>query len=82
MTGDNIHSGDIVIFYPELLEGKGIYAVSVENSLLVKNVSHDLYKQIIDLISSNGDYPVRHYEDPELADIRIAGKVIAVFHRV
>jgi phage repressor protein C with HTH and peptisase S24 domain len=82
MTGDNIHSGDIVIFYPELQEGEGIYVVSVENSLFVKKVSHDPYKQTIDLVSSNGDYPVRHYEGPELADIRIAGKVIAVFHRL
>jgi phage repressor protein C with HTH and peptisase S24 domain len=82
MTGNNIYSGDIVIFYPELQEGEGIYVVSVENALLVKKVSHDPYKKTIDLISSNEDYPVRHYEGPELSDIRIAGKVIAVFHRV
>jgi hypothetical protein len=31
---------------------------------LVKKVAHYPYKQTLDLISSNEDYPVRHYEGP------------------
>jgi phage repressor protein C with HTH and peptisase S24 domain len=82
MIGDNIHSGDIVIFSPGLHEGEGIYVVSVENTLLVKRVAYDPYKETIDLISSNPAYQARHFRGVELADIRVAGKVIGVFHRI
>jgi SOS-response transcriptional repressor LexA len=36
MTGANIHDGDVVVYYPGLMLGNGIYVVSVENTLLVK----------------------------------------------
>jgi phage repressor protein C with HTH and peptisase S24 domain len=82
MTGDNIFSGDIVIFFPGLREGDGVYVVSLDNALLVKHVSYDETHQTLDLVSSNPAYPPRHFAGAELENIRIAGKVIAVFHRV
>jgi SOS-response transcriptional repressor LexA len=82
MTGDNIYSGDMAIFYPGLRQGEDIYVVSVDNALLVKRVAFDEAHRTLDLISSNTAYPPRRFQGPELEAVRIAGKVIAIFHRV
>ena len=82
MTGNNINDGDVVIFYPGLIKGDGIYVVSVENALLVKQVKFDGPGQSISLISANPAYEPRRYEGHELENIRIAGQVVACYHRV
>jgi phage repressor protein C with HTH and peptisase S24 domain len=82
MTGANIHDGDAVVFYPGMIHGNGIYVVSVENALLVKQVEFDGPGQAISLISANPEYEPRRYSGHELEGIRVAGKVVAFCHRV
>ena len=82
MTGANINDGDIVIFYPGLLQGNGIYVVSIGNTLLVKQVEFDGPGQSICLISANTAYEPRRYSGNELEDIRIAGRVVACWHKI
>jgi len=82
MTGANIHDGDVAVFYPGLIQGNGIYVVSVENSLLVKQVEFDGPGQTILLVSANPSYEPRRYSGHELENIRIAGRVVACWHRI
>jgi len=82
MTGVNINDGDVVVFYPGLIQGNGVYIVSVENALLVKQIEFDGPGQTILLISANPAYEPRRYSGYELENIRITGKVVACWHRV
>jgi SOS-response transcriptional repressor LexA len=82
MIGEHINDGDIAIFHPGLQDGNGIYVVSVGNALLVKRVDFDTKKKTIILISANPIYKRRHYSGEDLQDIRIAGRVIACYHRI
>jgi phage repressor protein C with HTH and peptisase S24 domain len=82
MTGANIYDGDVAVFYPGLILGNGIYVVSVENALFVKQVEFDGPGQAITLVSANPAYKLRRYSGAELEDIRIAGRVVACWHRV
>jgi len=82
MTGANIYDGDVAVFYPGLIQGNGIYVVSVENALFVKQVEFDGPGQAITLVSANNAYEPRRYSGAELEDIRIAGRVVACWHRV
>jgi SOS-response transcriptional repressor LexA len=82
MTGANINNGDIVVFYPGLVKGNGIYVVSYDNSLMVKNVEIDGPGQAISLISANPDFPVRRFTGAETENLRLAGLVVACVHKV
>jgi SOS-response transcriptional repressor LexA len=87
VTGDSmieahICDGDIAIFHPGNTEGNGVFVVSIGNSLVVKRVDRDIASQTIILISANPDFPPRRFTGPELDDIRIAGRVVACYHRV
>ncbi|MDR1390309.1 MAG: XRE family transcriptional regulator [Treponema sp.] len=82
MIGAHIADGDIAIFHPGLTEGNGIFVVSVGNSLVVKRLDRDPVSQSIILISANPDYEPRRFSGPETGDIRVAGRVVAVYHRV
>jgi phage repressor protein C with HTH and peptisase S24 domain len=82
MTGTNINNGDVVVFYPGLIQGNGVYVVSVENALLVKKVEFDGPGQSIYLKSANPAYKPRRYTGRELENIRIAGRVVACYHRI
>ena len=82
MTGANIHDGDTVIFYPGLIQGNGVYVVSVENALLVKQVEFDGPGHSLCLLSANPAYEPRRYEGADLENLRIAGRVVACWHRV
>jgi SOS-response transcriptional repressor LexA len=82
MTQANINNGDVVVFYPGLIQGNGVYVVSVENALLVKQVEFDGPGQSISLISANPAYEPRQYSGNELEHIRVAGRVVACYHRV
>jgi len=82
MTGVNIFDGDVAVFYPGLIQGNGIYVVSVENALLVKQVEFDGPGQSITLVSANAAYTSQRYSGAELEGIRVAGRVVACWHRV
>jgi phage repressor protein C with HTH and peptisase S24 domain len=82
MTGVNINDGDVVVFYPGLIQGNGRYVVSVENTLLVKQVGFDGPGQTIHFISANPAYEARQYSGFELEKIRISGKVVACWHKI
>ncbi|MFP3043373.1 helix-turn-helix domain-containing protein [Treponema primitia] len=81
MIGEHINDGDIVIFHPEIKEGNGIYVVSIGNSLVVKRVDFNTPEAII-LISANPSYEPRRFSGMELGDIRVAGRVVACYHKV
>ena len=78
MIEELINDGDIVVFNTRLTEGNGIYVVSVGNSLVVKRVNFD---HAIELISANPAYEPRRFSGEDLLDIRIAGRVVAWYHR-
>jgi SOS-response transcriptional repressor LexA len=82
MVGAHICDGDIAIFHPGLTEGNGIFVVTVGDSLVVKRVDRDPASHSILLISANPDYEPRRFSGAELHAVRIAGKVVAVYHRV
>jgi len=82
MTGERINDGDIVIFNVRQTEGNGIYVVSVGNNLLVKRVDFDNAQKALTLISANPAYEPRRYSGQKLENVRIAGRVVACYHRV
>jgi SOS-response transcriptional repressor LexA len=87
VTGDSmieahICDGDIAIFHPGLTEGSGIFVVSIGNILVVKRVDRDPASRTIVLYSANPAYEPCRFSERELEDIRIAGKVVACYHRV
>jgi SOS-response transcriptional repressor LexA len=82
MIDERIHNGDIVIFSIKQTEGNGIYVVSVKNNLVVKRVDFDTSNRVITLISANPAYEPRRYKGHELADLKVAGRVVACWHRV
>jgi SOS-response transcriptional repressor LexA len=82
MIDERINDGDIAIFSTKQTEGNGIYVVSIGNSLVIKRVDFDLTNQTITLISANTAYEPRRYCGYELENIRVAGRVIACYHKV
>jgi phage repressor protein C with HTH and peptisase S24 domain len=82
MIEAHICDGDIAIFHPGITEGNGIYVISVGNTLVVKRVDRDPANQTIILISANPAYEPRRFSGDELDEIRIAGRVVACYHRV
>jgi SOS-response transcriptional repressor LexA len=82
MIEAHICDGDIAIFHPGITAGNGIFVVSIGNSLVVKRVDRDISSQTLILISANPDYPPRRFTGQELNEIRIAGRVVACYHRV
>jgi SOS-response transcriptional repressor LexA len=82
MVEAHICDGDIAIFHSGMTEGSGIFVVSIENSLVVKRADRDIASQTIVLYSANPAYEPRCFTGPELEDIRVAGRVVAVYHRI
>jgi phage repressor protein C with HTH and peptisase S24 domain len=82
MVGEHINDGDIVIFNTKFTEVNGIYVLSVGSTLVVKRVDFDTSNQAIVLISANPAYEPRRFSGYELENIRIAGRVIACYHKV
>jgi phage repressor protein C with HTH and peptisase S24 domain len=82
MVDERINDGDIAVFNTKQTEGNGIYVVSVGNTLLVKRVDFDPVNKTIELISANPAYEPRRYSGIELEDIRVAGRLIACYHRM
>jgi SOS-response transcriptional repressor LexA len=82
MIEAHICDGDIAIFHPGITEGNGIFVISIGNSLVVKRVDRDPASQTIVLISANPAYEPRRFTGNHVSDIRIAGRVVACYHRV
>jgi SOS-response transcriptional repressor LexA len=82
MTGAQISEGDYVLYNTQEMEGESIFVLSVGNTLLVKRLSFDPLKHTLTLLSANPAYPPRLIEGGDLEAVRIAGKVIAVIHRI
>ncbi|GMO27635.1 MAG: hypothetical protein Pg6A_15280 [Termitinemataceae bacterium] len=82
MIDAHICDSDIAIFHPGITEDNRIFVVSIGNSLVVKRVDRDLASQTLILISANPAYEPRRFTGQELEDIRIAGRVVACYHRV
>jgi SOS-response transcriptional repressor LexA len=82
MIEAHICDGDIAVFHPGLTEGSGIFVVSVCNTLVVKRVDRDPASQTLVLYSANPAYEPRRFSGPEMEDIRVAGRVVACYHRV
>jgi SOS-response transcriptional repressor LexA len=83
MIDAQIFDGDYVLFDTSYKFGENISVVSVGNMLLVKRVVVDNVKETIMLLSANkvADYPSRIFSGSEREEVRIAGKVIAWWHR-
>jgi transcriptional regulator with XRE-family HTH domain len=83
MVDVQIFDGDYVLFDSSYTLGENISVVSVGNMLLVKRTVVDNVKKTITLFSANkaADYPPRVFSGNEREDVRIAGKVIAWWHR-
>jgi phage repressor protein C with HTH and peptisase S24 domain len=56
--------------------------VSVANALVVKRLDRDPASGTIVLYSANPAYEPRRFSGPEAEDIRVAGRVVACYHRV
>jgi phage repressor protein C with HTH and peptisase S24 domain len=82
MVDEKINDGDVAIFHPGLTEGNGIYVVSIGNTLVVKRVDFDTPNRTMILISANPAYEPRRFVGAELEGIRVAGRVVACYHRV
>jgi phage repressor protein C with HTH and peptisase S24 domain len=82
MVDEKIDDGDVAIFHPYLTEGNGIYVVSIGNTLVVKRVDFDAPNHAMVLISANPAYEPRRFAGAELEGIRVAGRVVACYHRV
>ena len=77
MTGVNINDGYVAVLNPWLIQGNGIYVVSIENALLVKHDGFDSPGQAICLKRANPVYIPRRLTGYELESIRIAVRVVA-----
>jgi len=83
MIDAQIFDGDYVLFDVSHQLGENISVVSVGNTLLVKRVVIDNVKGNIMLLSANtaANYPPRIFSGIERKDVRIAGKVVAWWHK-
>jgi SOS-response transcriptional repressor LexA len=82
MIEAHICDGDIAIFHPGITGGNGIFIVAIGSSLVIKRIDRDIASRTIVLYSANPAFEPRRFSGPELGDIRVAGKVVAVYHRV
>ncbi|MGD1818697.1 MAG: XRE family transcriptional regulator [Pleomorphochaeta sp.] len=77
MTGVQLFDGDLVVFVSNLIEGDGIYVISVDGELLVKRLEFDHFDKKLIIKSENPRYEVK-VVDPERA--QILGKVVGWLH--
>jgi phage repressor protein C with HTH and peptisase S24 domain len=82
MSDERICDGDTVIFDTTDKAAESICVLSIDNRLLVKRVVYDTIENSIILLSANAAYPPRVIRGADVASVRIAGKVVAVLHRV
>ena len=77
MTGVQLFDGDLVVFVSNLIEGDGIYVISVDGELLVKRLEFDHFDKKLIIKSENPRYEIK-VVDPERA--QILGKVVGWLH--
>lgn len=74
-----LRDGEIVIFGRQLIEGDGIYALSVMGELKIKRLAIDRLNGVVTVISDNTKYPPINYKlDQE--GLSIIGKVLFWIH--
>lgn len=56
MIKAGLDNGDIVVFSKNLIEGDGIYAISLRSSVLVKRLQFEPYQNLVYIISDNDNY--------------------------
>lgn len=78
MINARILDGDIVFIRKdeELVDGQ-IYAIAIDNEVLLKRVYYDKENDIIQLVSENPEYKPRIYTREQLNHIHILGKAVA-----
>lgn len=78
MINARILDGDIVFIRKdeELVDGQ-IYAITIDNDVLLKRIYYDKENDIIQLVSENPEYKPRIYTREQLNHIHILGKAVA-----
>jgi SOS-response transcriptional repressor LexA len=82
MIDERICDGDTVVYDTTNTAPENISVLSVDNTLLVKRVVLDGRGKTVTLLSANPAYPPRVIRGADAESVRIAGKVVAVLHRV
>lgn len=73
MTVVQLFDGDLVVFVLGLIEGDGVFVISVYGELLVKRVEFDHFERKLIIKSGNSRYEIKTV-DPER--VQILGKVL------
>lgn len=77
MTGVHLMDGDIVIFARGVIEGNGIYVITVDDEMFVKRVEFDPFEKKLSIISENPRYSTKTVTPDR---VRVEGKVIGWVH--
>lgn len=81
MINDGIHNGDLVLVNPVRFVEQGALAViMVEDEATVKRFYR--YGDTVKLVPANESFKAMEYFGSQLEDIRVVGKVAAVFRYV
>ena len=81
MTKIGLFDGDMAFYVPAESHGDGIYAISINNTLLVKRVEFDPMGEEIQIISENDRYKPRTLKGEEMNRLRVEGKIIGWLHK-
>lgn len=77
MIGENISSGDVVIFSKGLINQEGIYVINYAGDINIKRLDFDGLANKVSIISANPKYPTKVVD----ADcVTILGKVVGLIH--
>ena len=77
MIGENISSGDVVIFSRGLINQEGIYVINYAGDINIKRLDFDGLTNKVSIISANPKYPTKVVD----ADcVTILGKVVGLIH--
>lgn len=79
MIGVCIYPGDTVIFSRGMIEGDGIYVLSLAGDILVKRLQFNALKNELTIISENTKYQPQTV-NADIDGLRILGKVVGWIH--
>lgn len=79
MTGVCIYPGDTVIFSRGMIEGDGIYVLSLAGDVLVKRLQFNALDNELTIISENAKYQPQTV-NADTDGLRILGKVVGWIH--
>ncbi len=77
ITGVQLFNGDLVVFVSNLIEGDGIYVISVDGELLVKRLEFDHFDKKLIIKSENPRYEVKVVDTGKT---QIFGKIVGWLH--